>query len=243
MATRFHIGAKELRGDIAAYAKRFDLLEVAMDPKHPHTIATLRRWRKNVPPHFDFCVVAGPALAKIKPSPALDADLAAALAAVEALQARCLLIQTPADVTPSALWRERITKLLARFPRDATHVIWEPGGVWEVEDAAVAARAWDIVLCVDPSREPVPAGPVSYCRLPSIGETRSYGTAALERVVEAIGPRRDAYVVLETASALAECKALRRLAQGTRTVSPKGGTARILRPRGATVRVGDDEQE
>jgi len=245
MGTRFHIGAKELRGGIEAYAKRFDLLEVAVgsagDPRTP-TPATMRRWRKAVPPHFDFCVVAGPNVAKLKASEAFEKELATARAAVDVLQARCLLIATPADVTPSAIWRDRMQKLLDRLPRDATHVIWEPRGVWEVEDAAVAAKKWGIVLSVDPARDPVPAGPVAYGRLPALGETRSYGAAALERVVHAIGARRDAYVVLETTSALAECKKLRTLAQGSKKKF-EGGMGRIVRPRGATVKVRDDEQE
>ena len=50
MATRFHIGAKSLRGPIDAYAKRFDLLEVAMhasgDDTPTMTVASMRRWRK-----------------------------------------------------------------------------------------------------------------------------------------------------------------------------------------------------
>ena len=245
MGTRFHIGAKELRGGIEAYAKRFDLLEVALgaagDPRAP-TVSTLRRWRKLVPPHFDFCVVVGPSLAKLKASDALDKELAATKAAVDALQARCMLIPTMADVTPSVLWRDRMSKLLDRMPRDATHVVWEPRGVWEVEDAAVAARKWGIVLAVDAARDPVPAGPVAYTRLPALGETRSYGAAALERVVKAIGTRRDAYVVRETASALTECKKLRQVAQGTKKKF-EGGMGRIVRPRGATVKVRDDEQE
>ena len=57
MATRFHIGAKELRGEVSAYAKRFDFLEILADPKHAPTVTTLRRWRKNVPPHFEFGIV------------------------------------------------------------------------------------------------------------------------------------------------------------------------------------------
>src|SRR5205085_3200187 len=126
MGTRFHIGAKELRGGIDAYAKRFDLLEIAVgaagDPRAP-TAATMRRWRKAVPPHFDFCVIVGPNVAKLKASDALEKELANARAAVDVLQARCLLIPTPADVTPSAIWRDRMAKLLDRLPRDATHVI------------------------------------------------------------------------------------------------------------------------
>jgi uncharacterized protein YecE (DUF72 family) len=244
MATRFHIGAKDLRGTIDAYAKRFDFLEVAMlevGDKRAVTLATMRKWRKAVPPHFDFCVVVGPNASNLKPSAALDAELAAAQAAVDTLQARCLLFRTPADVTPGNVWRDRMARVLERVQRDATRVIWEPRGVWEVGDAALAAKKWGVVLAVDASRDPVPAGPVAYARLRALGETRSYGSAALERVVRAIGARRDAYVVLETDKALVEAKALRRIAQGTG--KKDGGLAKVLRPRAATVKVRDDEQE
>jgi uncharacterized protein YecE (DUF72 family) len=246
MAVRFHIGAKQLRGELSAYAKRFDLLEVqtgAVGAKGVATVATLRRWRKQVPPHFEFVAIAGPALSKLVAGDAYEAELAGLVAAVEALQARSILIPTPMEVTPGKVWRDRMTKLLARLPRDASQVAWEPRGVWEIEDAAVAAVKWGIVLVVDPTRDPVPAGSVVYARLPAIGETRSYGAAALERVIAAIGDRRDAYVVLETATALEECKRLRTLAQGVRKVTKVGGGGRLIRPRGAAVRVKDDEQE
>jgi len=245
MPTRFHIGAKALRSNLGTYAKRFDFLEVKTGaaPREPApTLSTLRKWRKSVPPHFDFSVVVGPHLSMVKASAALEEDMKTALAAVDALEARCILIQTPADVTPSALWRDRMAKLVARFPRDVTQVIWEPRGVWETEDAAVAARQWGIILAVDAAREPVPAGPIAYIRLRALGETRSFGPAALEKVVDAIGDRRDAYVVFETDSALVESKRLRSLAK-TAGSGPRGGMGRVIRPRALTVKVRDDEQE
>jgi uncharacterized protein YecE (DUF72 family) len=244
MATRFHIGAKTLRGDIASYAKRFDLLEVSSGAAGAGapSVATLRKWRKAVPPHFAFSVVGAPGLSNLKAGDALDRDVAFALAAVDALEARVLLLQTPAEVTPSALWRERLARAIERFPRDVTHVAWEPRGVWEVEDAAVLAKKLGIVLAVDAARDPVPGGPVAYIRLRALGETRSFGPSALERIVHAIGPRRDAFVILETDSALGECKILRKLAQAP-SVSERGGLGRVVRPRGATVTVRDDEQE
>jgi uncharacterized protein YecE (DUF72 family) len=244
MATRFHIGAKDLRGSIEAYAKRFDLLEVALPPagdKHAITVPTMRKWRKAVPPHFDFCVVVGPSLAQLKPSVAYDQELAAAQTAVDTLQARCLLVRTPPDVTPGAVWRDRMARLLEKLPRDATRVVWEPRGVWDLGDAALAAKKWGVVLAVDAARDPVPAGPMAYTRLRALGETRSYGASALERIVKAIGVRRDAYVVIESDKALTEAKALRRAAQGTG--KKPGGLGRVIRPRAAQVKVRDDEQE
>ncbi|WP_394827504.1 DUF72 domain-containing protein [Pendulispora albinea] len=243
MSTRYHIGAKSLRGGIPAYSKRFDLLEVHADPTSP-SIAALRRWRKAVPPHFEFCVVAGKHLGAVKESPELVRELELAIEMIAALQARCFLLPTPVEVTPSSLWRERIARLLERLPRDATSVIWEPRGVWEHETAAAAAKKWGVVLSVDPVRETVPPGPVAYARLRALGETQSYGESALARVVSAIGPRRDAYVVLETASALAECKTLRRLAARGDGAVERGGGGRVVRPRTVTtMKVRDDEQE
>jgi uncharacterized protein YecE (DUF72 family) len=251
MPTRFHVAAKELRGPIGAYAKRFDLLEVHVGPapqagargalETVPALATLRRWRKQVPPHFDFSVVGGAALSRVKPGAALDRDVTAANAAVAALQARCLVVRTVPDVTPGAVWRERLGALFARFPRDATNIVWEPSGLWEIDDAAVAAKKWGVVLAVDAARDPVPSGPVAYARLRALGETRSFGESALERIVRKIGARRDAFVVLETDGALAECKSLRRVAQRAKA-GAEGGMGRLVRPRGGIV-VGDDEQE
>ena len=251
--SRWHIGAKDLRGAITAYAKRFDLLEVRVtvdgkgttDPDgSAPTQATLRRWRKGVPPPFDFSVVAGPELSKVKLTALAERELEAARKAMDVLQARCFVLRTPADVTPAAVWRDRIKKIVGRFPRDVTHVVWEPSGVWETEDAAAFAKSIDVVLAVDAAREPVPAGPVAYVRLRAMGETRSFGPSALERIVQAVGDRRDVYAILETDSAMNEGKRLRALA---RTAAKSGGGklgggGRLVRPRG-TIVVRDDEQE
>ncbi|HEY1957412.1 MAG TPA: DUF72 domain-containing protein [Polyangiaceae bacterium] len=249
MSTRYHIGARRLESSLAAYAKRFDFLEVPMPARGrpAPTPATLKRWRKQVPPHFDFSVVVGPAASELKAGAELDHDLEAAMHAADALQARCMLVVTPPTVTPAAVWRDRLEKVTARLARDATLVAWEPRGLWEIDDARRVAHKLGVVLVVDPSRDPVPEGPVAYTRLRALGETRSYGATALERVVEAVGVRRDAYVVIETQSALAECKLLRRLGQGTGR--KQGGMGRVIRPReaaaalAASLRVKDDEQE
>src|SRR5579872_2774151 len=219
MSTRWHLGAKDLRGAITAYAKRFDLLEVRVELEEGEasapapTLATLRRWRKSVPPHFDFAVVAGKHLSRVKGGAAADRELEAARTAIDALQARCFVLRTPADVTPASVWRDRIAKIVDRVPHDVTHFVWEPSGVWEVETAAAQARAWGVMLAVDPARDAVPAGQVAYVRLRALGETRAFGPIALERVVRAVGARREVFAIVETDSALAEAKRLRQLAK------------------------------
>jgi len=253
MAARIHIGAKELKGDLAAYAKRFDLLEVrgmdAANMRLAPSAATLRRWRRLVTPKFEFCVIAGPNVAKLKPSAEFDAELAAMLETQKSLEARVLLIATPADVTPGKLWRDRLAKVVDRLPRDANAIVWEPSGLWEIEDAAELGKKLDIGVCADPSRDELPPGPVAYGRLRALGGTRAYSAAALTKVavnVLSAMPRTasgDAYVVVETAGALKEAKTLRgilRSAGAGRT----GGLGRLVRPRRSPIEVReDDEQE
>lgn len=246
MATRLHIGAKELKGELAAYAKRFDLLEVrgqdAATLRLAPSDATLRRWRKAAGPQFEFSVIAGPNLAKLKASDALETELAALLKTVTLLEARVIVIATPSDVTPGKLWRDRLQKLLDRLPRDASTVVWEPSGLWEIEDAAAQAKKWGIVVAVDPAREAMPPGPVAYGRLRAAGGTRAFSTAALTKVAANIGERRDAYVVFETTGALKEGKILRALVRSAKA-GKRGGLGRLVRPKGAGIVVSDDEQE
>lgn len=247
MTTRLHIGSKELRGDLGAYAKRFDLLEVrgvdAASLKQAPSAATLRRWRRAVAPSFEFAVVAGPSVGKVKPGDAFEVELAAMLETAKLLEARVLVLATHADVTPSKLWRDRIAKALDRLPRDgAVHLVWEPGGLWEIDDAARQAKQWGVTLAVDPSREVMPAGPIGYGRLRALGGTRAYSAAALQKVADNIGERRDAYVVLETPGALKEGKMLRALVRGAGRGS-RAAFGTIVRPRGAALQARDDEQE
>ncbi|MDB4944931.1 MAG: hypothetical protein JWP97_4465 [Labilithrix sp.] len=243
MATRLHVGAKELKGELGAYAKRFDLLEVrgyaAADLRQAPSDATLRRWRKAAGPQFEFAAVAGPALSRLKDSADLETELAALLKTVTLLEARIILVGTPSDVTPSKLWRDRLAKVIERLPRDASTVVWEPSGLWETEDAAEQARQWGVVVAVDPARDAMPPGPVAYGRLRAQGATRAFSTTALTKIAMTIGERRDAYVVIETANALKEGKQLRALVRAAKT-GAQGGLGRLIRPRGASA---DDEAE
>ena len=246
MATRLHIGAKELRGDVAAYAKRFDLLEVrgldAAQQKLAPTDATLRRWRKAVPAAFEFSVIGGPNLGKLKAGDALEAELAVLLKTVTLLAARVIVVATAPDVSPSKLWRDRLAKLIDRLPRDASSIVWEPSGLWEIEDAAALADKLAITVAVDPARDAMPPGPVAYGRLRAAGGTRAFSTTALQKVADTIGERRDAYVVFETTGALKEGKILRALVRQAKG-GKRGGLGRLIRPKGSPLAASDDEQE
>lgn len=239
MPTRYHIGSKGLKSAFSAYAKRFGLLEVPIevgDDGVAPTLATLRRWRKEAPPSFVFSAVLPQRVASLEGDPL--AVLPAFQKAADALEAKCILLRTPATVTPAKRWRDRIATLAEALVRDVVHVCWEPSGLWEGPDAALFAKKLGLVMVVDAARDPVPEGPVAYVRLRALGETRSFGGRVLEHVVLSIGERRDVYVVLETDTALKEAKRLRKIVHE----GAKHDGGRVLRPRGALA-IRDDEQD
>jgi len=244
--TKLHIAAKDLRGEISAYAKRFNMLELrvphALELKKAPSAATLRRYRRAVPPTFQFAVMCGPSVCAAKPGPELEAELEASLAFATALEARCLVLRTPKELTPSALWRERLASVVKRLPSDVVHRVWEPGGVWELDTAVLFAKKHGLVVGIDPTQEEVPAGPVAYCRLRGLGNARALNVHAITRMLEAIGERSDAYFVLENEHALDECKRIRQVAATIGGKKKGGGMARVLRPR-PSLTVKGDEQE
>lgn len=243
---RVHIAARELKGTLPSYASKFGLLELhpavlpggtAGTPRTNPTLKTLRAWRKEVGPAFEFCIVAPPSLRAPRPSEALDAEVAATLAMVDAVQARTMLVQTSSEVTPSNVWRDRLAKLFARLERGGTQIVWEPSGLWEAEDAAVFAKKLGVVLCVDPFQAGVPRGPIAYLRLRALGETRSFGGARLEALANELRERREVYVVLEAPRALGTAQTLAALVR--EPARAQGGT---VVPRRAAASPADEEE-
>ena len=243
---RVHIAARELKGSLSSYASKFGLLELhptvqagssPASPRTNPTLKTLRAWRKETGPAFEFCIVAPPSMRSPRPSDQLDIDVAATLSTVDAVQARTMLVQTLSEVTPSNVWRDRLTKLVERLQRGGTQIVWEPCGLWDAEDAAIFAKKLGIVLCVDPFQSGVPRGPIAYVRLRALGETRSFGAARVEALASELRDRREVYVVVEAPRALTTAQLLGELIRHP----PKTGVGTVVARRGAGAAADEEE--
>ncbi len=235
---RPHVGLASLEGDIERYAEKYDLLELRPGDTAVPKPATLRSWRRKVPPSFVFSVVFPKSVCELKASPALDAGLEQALAVARDVEARCLLIATPPSITPTDLNRKRLSALVERIPHDAVTLAWEPRGIWETEEAAELAQKLDIVLVVDPAREPAPKGAIAYFRLRGLGESTRLSPAVIDKVAAELDSRREGYVIIETTGPMAVAQELRKRA--LRRIGPvKQGV--VLKPR-TTLHAEDEEQ-
>src|SRR5258707_3286072 len=100
---RPHVGLATLEGDLERYAEKYDLLELRPGDVAMPKPATLRAWRRKVPPSFVFSVVFPKVVGELKPSAALDQAVEHALAVAREVEARCLVIATPPSIKPTEL--------------------------------------------------------------------------------------------------------------------------------------------
>ena len=146
----------------------------------------------------------------------LEAGLAWLLSAADALDARAVVLPTPADFTPGARDRELFAVYLARLPRpEKRHWVWEPSGAWERDDAERLSNELGLVLSFDPLVDPRPAGAVSYARLQALGIRRSFSQAALEQALAVLrgdgGDTGDAFVAIDAPRSLQHALAMQQL--------------------------------
>jgi uncharacterized protein YecE (DUF72 family) len=257
MGIRTLVGSTGGRGPIEGFARRFDVLELDVLDRDPAPRdATLRKWRKEAGPTLQISIVAPKALALVRPTPALDDALTRYLEAQRLLQARFLLIQTPSDVTPGELQRERLAKVVERVreglgeAKDLVRIAWEPRGVWEADTAATFAQKLGVDLALDPladPREPFFHPVLRYWRLGTVGGRTEFPPVRLRFLAEVIAAEAkskqegERVVIFTTPHANKEAKRLVALAKSLESRSPASGGA-IIRPRGSlALPEGDDE--
>jgi uncharacterized protein YecE (DUF72 family) len=137
---RLLVGLPALQGKIEKYKDRYDMVEIRPGDTSVPRPATLRKWRRSVPPAFVFSVVLPRAVGELATGEEADAALAEALEVAAALEARCVLLQTPPEVRPTATNRRKIAALFARIPAEGVVRCWEPSGMWEQDDVTAVAR-------------------------------------------------------------------------------------------------------
>ena len=257
MASKTLYGCAGIRGPLASYGRRYGVLEIdTLDRSPAPKVSAWKKWRKDAGPRLAISIVAPRAVAAIKPSAALDEGLARLLEAQRASQARYLLLATPVEVTPAPLPRERMTKLVDRIRHELgdakklVRVVWQPRGVWELEEAARFAKSIDVDLAADPladPREPFWDDALRYLRLSAIGGRTAFPPTRLRAIAELLaavekddadeGKTVERVVVFTTPSAPAEAKRLRALVEqiGDRGVRGGGG-GRVISPRAGAVR-------
>jgi uncharacterized protein YecE (DUF72 family) len=206
------------------YWESLALAEIA--PRDPLPRASvLARWRREAPESARFTLLAprdawSSKQGAFREEKALAAGTRYVVEAADALAADAIVVATGKDVTPGARDRERLAKWIERLAEGGKRkVVWFPGGLWDVEDAAVAARAIGAICGFDPLESTAPPGEIAYARVRAIGARSRLGEGLLASIAETVQAAAAAttYVAIEAPDGPRRAK---RLAQLLGTAAP-----------------------
>jgi uncharacterized protein YecE (DUF72 family) len=172
MSNRIQIGTCGFNGSQSAYAQRFSCVEVQQTFYQPPQLATLERWRNQMPTHFEFVLKAwqlithsakSPTYKRLtkpltpqeqaaagffQPTPVVDEAWQVTLACARALKAKTILFQCPASFTQTPEHIAHLVGFFSQIDRTGLTLGWEPRGAWDpevIKDLCEDLRLWHVV--------------------------------------------------------------------------------------------------
>ncbi|HSJ30773.1 MAG TPA: DUF72 domain-containing protein [Longimicrobiales bacterium] len=232
----FTIGAR-------AYYRQFNVVEVQQTFYDPPPIATLRRWRADAPPHFEFTLKAWQVITHFSTSRTYrrlrshfpeyarseaggfrlnDTVFAAWLTTLDCaqlLKATAILFQCPASFRPAPDALAAMREFFRHIDRPpGIRLLWEPRGDWPDEIIQSMCRELDLIHAVDPFIRPSLTPEVIYWRLHgNRSHYASYTDTELRRIYAWLpDDDRDAYVMFNNIPRVTDIRRFRELAPSGR---------------------------
>jgi uncharacterized protein YecE (DUF72 family) len=222
------------------YTARLPVAEVQQTFYQPPQLATVRRWRAEAPPGFEFTLkawqlitheAASPTYRRLRRPLTPEARAQAGFfqdtplvrqawevtrEVAETLEARIILFQCPARFGPTPENQERLIWFFTRLDRGDFICAWEPRGDWPREVVAELCRELNLLPALDPLAVAPFPGPRAYFRLHGRGGYRySYNDEDFAALGACLAERDEAYVLFNNISMWADaCRFADLLAHG-----------------------------
>ena len=165
---------------LQAYSKLLPSCEVNSTFYRIPKVSTAEKWRKSVDKSFEFTVKASRLIThQIKFTKASASAFYMTANICRALNAKIMLLQSPASFKPTKENIERMKDFFSSIKRGKLILAWEPRGNWHKnpEQIKKVCKKFDLVECVDPFRNtPISSGKNSmvYFRLHGFGKPSMY---------------------------------------------------------------------
>jgi uncharacterized protein YecE (DUF72 family) len=207
------------------YGAQFPVVEIQQTFYQPPRADTVRRWREELPPPFEFTLKAwqlithdatSPTYRRLKtaltqgerhqaggfkPTVVVRRAWEATREIALVLEARVILFQCPARFVPTGENMNRMRQFFGDLDRERFTLAWEPRGEWPRPVIEGLCRELDLVPAVDPFATPPFPEPLAYFRLHGIGGYRYKFTNADLETLKSLLPRyREAYVLFNNMS-------------------------------------------
>lgn len=224
---------------MSKYQQSFDMVELRTDAIGAPRRATVRGWRKAVNPTFTFSVVLPRVVGELGEGAEVDKKLGEAVELATLVEARCMVLQTPPEVRPTKVNRERLKALAARIARPSVVLCWEPSGLWEPAEIFSTAKAMNAIAVVDATETTLPQGNSVYTRIRSLGGRRTVSARGIASIAEQLQGRREAWVIVEDKGSAIKLRT--ELGRAMTKLGPTIGPV-VVKPSPGRLRAEDEEQ-
>ncbi|AUD00431.1 DUF72 domain-containing protein [Spirosoma pollinicola] len=168
------IGTCGLNGSKAAYAELFSSVEIQLTFYQPPRLATLEKWRSEVPADFEFVLKAwqlithpakSPTYKRLKrtlseservdagyfkPTSIVEEAWQVTLACARTLGAKTILFQCPASFSQTPEHISNLIQFFSQIDRNGFNCCWEPRGSWDKQVVKDLCEELDLWHVVDP---------------------------------------------------------------------------------------------
>jgi len=217
---------------MAQYPRHFPVVEVQQTFYQPPEDATLRRWRANAPPNFEFTLKAWQlithtstsstyrrlrrplttierdGLGAFRSTPIVDEGWRRTVECARILSAMAIIFQSPASFRPTDEHIENLQTFFGRIERPSgIHLMWEPRGPWPEQQVARLCVELGLVHVVDPFIDDAQTHSPSYFRLHGVtGSRHTYTDDELQWLMTRIPAAGDVYVMFNNLPRVGDAK-------------------------------------
>ncbi len=179
-------------------------------------IGTVRRWRKEAPPGFQFTVLAPKSIASEGFKLGKETEIAFGTLAEVAkeLQTTTAVFASPPEFLPNKANKQTIRDFLKVVAKKYKRVIWDPPPSWKPKEADELGEGLSILIARDPLTVGTNDLSVAYYRLPGpAGHKSRYEDPAIERLAEIVkaAKNKEATYVFTNVDMFADAKRLKKL--------------------------------
>lgn len=174
MSGTLQIGTCGLSGSKAAYAEQFSSVEIQLTFYQPPRLATLEKWRNEVPVDFEFVLKAwqlithpakSPTYKRLKrtlseaersevgyfkPTSIVEETWQYTLSCAQTLRSKTVLFQCPASFSQTPEHIDNLVRFFSRIERNGINCGWEPRGPWDKQVVKDLCEDLDLWHVVDP---------------------------------------------------------------------------------------------
>ncbi len=172
-----------------SYVKQFNVVEIQQTFYQLPQPGTVRKWREEAPPEFEFTLKvwqlithqpSSPTYRRLKkpipeasrknygffkPTDEVHQAWEETEAVADILQTRVIVFQTPPSFNPTAEHMENMRSFFSQINRKSYRLIWEPRGEWKEAEVRALCQELDLIPCLDPFQAKPEAGEIGYLRL------------------------------------------------------------------------------